>query len=386
MGGGVPSVGRFFLQGLERAGYDVTVFDLAVSRADSANSSLISPRSWRTGPRIVQTDETGHEFRAGAHLGELEVSRYLSRRGLTSQLNRFDLVQMVSGTPAWGNVLANVVRPRILQVATTTRQERAHVVRGATPLGLYRSAMTVTASHLDQSGLNCTEHVLVENALMHQLVTLRQTPKQHVSLIPPGINTDLFRPSPRWSKEGPLISVGRLGDARKGWDRLLESYAQLVSVRPNVPNLHIIGRGPIPTELPELIDELRLSSKVRIFNDVTLLQLASHLQVGSVFLQFSFEEGLGIAALEAMASGLPVIATTTAGSSEYVVAGETGFPLPQDGAKLTEAFVAAIDVSLGPRGESMSVNAVRLVRNQFSAAAQFAKVADIYNRHLSDSA
>ena len=88
--------------------------------------------------------------------------------------------------------------------------------------------------------------------------------------------------------------------------------------------LIIIGEGPdmekISTfleENPDLIDKIRLLGKV---NDLYRI-----LQLSDVFLLPSEQESFGLAALEAMAAGTPVISSNAGGIPEVNIQGETGF-------------------------------------------------------------
>ncbi|MBK7947565.1 MAG: glycosyltransferase [Deltaproteobacteria bacterium] len=84
----------------------------------------------------------------------------------------------------------------------------------------------------------------------------------------------------------------------------------------------IAGRGDEEPNLRRLAAELGIGSRVHLLglrNDVDRL-----LEAADVFVQPSRSEGLPLAVLEAMAAGLPVVATRVGGMGEAVVDGETG--------------------------------------------------------------
>src|SRR5204862_5819875 len=88
-----------------------------------------SPGTW-SGPRSSVEETRGHSYRhVGASLTELEFQRYRPRRVLTEELRRFDLVQIVAGTPPWTLVAKNFDGPIALQVATLTAVERESILR-----------------------------------------------------------------------------------------------------------------------------------------------------------------------------------------------------------------------------------------------------------------
>jgi glycosyltransferase involved in cell wall biosynthesis len=98
-----------------------------------------------------------------------------------------------------------------------------------------------------------------------------------------------------------IVSVGRLGEARKGWSRLIRAYESLRSLVPDAPDLVIGGRGTFGGRDQNVLAASSARSNIKVLKDVPNSKLVDILQHGSVFVQASYEEGLGIAGLEAMA-------------------------------------------------------------------------------------
>jgi len=117
-----------------------------------------------------------------------------------------------------------------------------------------------------------------------------------------------------------LGTVSRL-DRVKDHDTLLEAFARVVSRRKDCL-LIIIGDGPERGNIERKVEALGLDESVRLigFTDQVPLYLAAM----DLFLQPSKEEGLSMTILEAMAAGLPVIATPVGGTPEVIDDGETG--------------------------------------------------------------
>lgn len=119
-------------------------------------------------------------------------------------------------------------------------------------------------------------------------------------------------------------TVGRL-DAVKNQSILLKAFAEMVHAdiaRRGSLRLIIAGGGGLETELKRLADELSISDLVWFpgaRNDV-----AEVLRAMSVFVLPSLNEGISNTILEAMASGLPVVASRVGGNPELVIPGETG--------------------------------------------------------------
>jgi glycosyltransferase involved in cell wall biosynthesis len=134
---------------------------------------------------------------------------------------------------------------------------------------------------------------------------------------------------------------------RKGVDVLLAAYAALASRE--CTELWIAGDGPERAPLEATAARLGIADRVRFLghrDDVPDL-----LEACDVFVLPSRLEGLGVAALEAMARRRPVVASAVGGLAETVVAEETGLLVPPDDAAALAAALARLiaDPALGRR-------------------------------------
>jgi glycosyltransferase involved in cell wall biosynthesis len=138
----------------------------------------------------------------------------------------------------------------------------------------------------------------------------------------------------------------------------VKDHATLVRALARLPDARvaIAGRGDEETRLRELAAELGVADRLHLLglrDDVDRV-----LAAGDVFVQPSLSEGLPLAVLEAMAAGLPVVATRVGGVSEAVRDGETGYLVPPaDPPSLADALakvLAADDrgAALGARGRA----------------------------------
>lgn len=127
------------------------------------------------------------------------------------------------------------------------------------------------------------------------------------------------------STDGPVIvAVGNLR-REKGYDDLLRSFALLSARQPTV-RLRVLGDGPDRDALEELARELRMESRLEWLGWVD--QPWEELSRATIFATATRVEPLGIAALEAMAAGLPVVAPRVGGLGELVEDGVTGILVP----------------------------------------------------------
>lgn len=155
-----------------------------------------------------------------------------------------------------------------------------------------------------------------------------------VVVIPNGIDLRRYQtgPDPREARaklglpvEGPVVgSVGTLRPV-KGFDILLQAFARLA---PHWPGAHllIVGDGPEMKKLRALADILGLCDRVHFTGART--DVEQLLPALDVFVCPSHWEGLPLAVVEAMAAGLPVVATRVSSLTEVVAEGVTGLIVP----------------------------------------------------------
>jgi glycosyltransferase involved in cell wall biosynthesis len=136
-----------------------------------------------------------------------------------------------------------------------------------------------------------------------------------------------------------LLAVAALVP-RKGVDVLLAALARLAGEGLR-PELWIAGQGPARAGLERQARELGLSERVRFLGERD--DVADLLAACDVFILPSRREGLGVAALEAMAAGRPVVATRVGGLAEAVVHERTGLLVPpEDPAGLAQALARVL--------------------------------------------
>ncbi len=133
-----------------------------------------------------------------------------------------------------------------------------------------------------------------------------------------------------------LLAVGAL-EARKGHDVLLDALARLPDPRLVVL---VAGDGSQRNALQARAERHGLGARVRFLGRVD--DVAAVLAAADVAVMPSRQEGLGVAALEAMATGLPVIASRIGGLPEAVVDGETGCLVPPGDVAALAAAIAGL--------------------------------------------
>jgi glycosyltransferase involved in cell wall biosynthesis len=171
--------------------------------------------------------------------------------------------------------------------------------------------------------------------------------------------------------------VGRLSP-EKDVETLLHAIAIAVRTCP-VLRLEVAGDGPCRADLEQLTAELRLGDHVRFLGDVR--DIPALLARASLFALPSLTEGVSLTLLEAMARGLPVVATRVGGNPEVVLDEETGLLVP---ARSPAELAGAVLRLWRDRGAArrMGLAARRRAEQYFDVRRMVAGYEDLYAQLL----
>jgi glycosyltransferase involved in cell wall biosynthesis len=181
--------------------------------------------------------------------------------------------------------------------------------------------------------------------------TITHAPRgKPVTVIPYGIDLERFTPQPRAQRDRLVIgSVARLS-AEKGLEYLLRAVARLRERADasygTAPAIDVVlaGDGPERERLEWVTAEVRLDNAVTFLGEVAHEEVPGVLQRLDVFAMPSTWEGFGVAALEASAMELPVIASNIHGIPDVVRDGVTGLLVPpRDVDAIADAVVRLLE-------------------------------------------
>jgi glycosyltransferase involved in cell wall biosynthesis len=172
-----------------------------------------------------------------------------------------------------------------------------------------------------------------------------------------------------------VASVGAL-EERKGHDVLLDAVATLPDPRLVVL---IVGDGSQRDVLAARTAARGLGERVRLLGRVE--DVTEILAAADVLAMPSRQEGLGVAALEAMAAGLPVIASRVGGLPEAVVDGATGVLVPVGDVGALAAAIASLAAGRD-RARALGAAGAARVRERFTMAGMAAATLAVYRRLL----
>ncbi len=183
-----------------------------------------------------------------------------------------------------------------------------------------------------------------------------------------------FREEAGAASDAPLVlAVGRLHE-QKDHATLLRAW-QTVAAQVPAARLAIVGSGPLAGVLEALAGSLGLRETVRFLPPRA--DLAPAYRAADAFVLPSRWEGLPYVVLEAMAWGLPVIATAVDGIPEAITHAEDGLLVPaQDAGSLAEAILEVLGDPA--RARSMGAAARETVARRFAVQAMAAATADVY--------
>jgi L-malate glycosyltransferase len=312
------------------------------------------PRIARHAASIVEFPIEG--FARAATVAQMAAFARWCRRERIAVVQTCDLYANIFGLPgaALARVPVRIGSRRELNPDKTPGQIRLQRLA-------YRSATKVVAN---------------SRAARHMLETEGLAPAS-IAVIPNGVDLGSFaRPSRRGAIQ-TIITVANLRP-EKSHETLLAAAAMLLRGSPNL-RFRIVGDGPRRLELARLAATAGISRQVEFLGhreDVPAL-----LAEADVFVLPSRSEAFPNGAIEAMAAGLPVVASATGGLLDLVQSGTTGILVPPgDAAALTAALRSLIDDPA--RARAMGESARQFVQQRYSFERMVASFEDLYSSGL----
>jgi colanic acid/amylovoran biosynthesis glycosyltransferase len=364
--------------GLAALGHRVEVFPerprrMADDDASWRNAGVVVHYPRESGRKVARTfiGEAVRSPRAAFRLGRTAREMLVSPR---VRDRRFDVVQCHFGE---GGL-------RGLQM------RRANVVRG--PLATVFHGADLCRS-VQRQGTRMYDELFASGDLF-QPVTERFADVLRSMGCPPdrivvhrmGVDLSRFAYQPRvWRSDEriEIVSIGRMVE-KKGFAYGIRAMARLASRDPRL-RYTIIGDGELRPELERLVADLELAGVVRLAGwlppaDVAAALRGAHLMLApSVTAADGDQEGLPVVIMEAMATGLPVVATRHSGIPELVRHGESGALVPEHDA---DALAEAIEtlVRAPDRWGAMGAAGRRRVEVQHDLQTLNRQLAETYAR------
>lgn len=171
------------------------------------------------------------------------------------------------------------------------------------------------------------------NAMASEIRNVLNNPSKQILITPFGINTSIFKPSEvKIKNDRPVIGIVKTLSPIYDIELLIKAFQIIheeAEEMEELPILKIYGDGPLRKHLVQLSVDLGIANDVefcgRIRNDKVPIALGEM----DVFVNCSKQESFGVNILEAMACGIPVIATDCVGPKEIMEDGVTGIILKE---------------------------------------------------------
>jgi colanic acid/amylovoran biosynthesis glycosyltransferase len=184
-----------------------------------------------------------------------------------------------------------------------------------------------------------------------KLIRMKCNPKK-IKVHRMGIDLEEFKYVERKfqpEKNVKLLTIGRLAE-KKGHEYAIQAVAQIVRKNKNLNiQYRIAGDGVLRNRLESLVCKLGMENYIKFLGDVEKKAVIALYQQADIFLLSSVtasdgdQEGIPVVLMEALAAGLPVIATDHSGIPELIKDGKTGFLVPE---KDISALAKALDYVL----------------------------------------
>ena len=214
--------------------------------------------------------------------------------------------------------------------------------------------------------------------------------RKEIDIIPFGVDLQRFAAVDRPQREPIHIGAVRWLTPKYGIDYLIRAVAQLIEERLSV-KLTIIGLGPLRQELELLARQLGVEDQVTFTGPISNEEVIDYLNKFDIAVMPSTSEGetFGVAAVEAMATGLPVVASNIGGLPEVVLHDVTGkLVKPSDVGSLAAALREyvnshALRIKHGLAGRRRAEELFDWSRNADSMGQLYSRILDSRNQ-LSD--
>jgi glycosyltransferase involved in cell wall biosynthesis len=191
---------------------------------------------------------------------------------------------------------------------------------------------------------------------------------QEILTIPNLVSTDFFLPPDKRTRDPfVILSIGRL-EQEKGMDLVIGAFGRLIREIPEA-SLRIVGTGPLEAKLKKQASQTGGGDQVRFLGKLSAAQLLTELQQAKVLAMASRFEAFGVVLIEAMSTGLPVVAARSGGPETFVTE-ETGRIVENDSA---DAVFDGLKYIYDHYRDYNSVSIRAYARKQFSREAVMKK-------------
>jgi glycosyltransferase involved in cell wall biosynthesis len=223
--------------------------------------------------------------------------------------------------------------------------------------------------------------------LNRRILTQASRGAGHVEVVRCGVNLSQFpyRGTKSPQERFRIVAVGSL-EEKKGHRYLIEACEKLRAQGQPI-DCRIIGEGPERASLERLIHISQLEDRVTLLGAQSSVQVAAELSAADVFVMPSvvasnkLMEGIPVALMEAMAVGLPVIASHISGIPELVEDGVSGCLVPERDSKAIAEAIIEISTN-GDFRARLGTEAREVISRQYDLSTNTRQLSDLFHSAL----
>ncbi|MBI4092924.1 MAG: glycosyltransferase family 4 protein [Candidatus Kerfeldbacteria bacterium] len=371
---------RLLTKALSQAGLPVFVITRRIHRSLPVDEIM-------DGVRIIRLPPSGF----GRIWKELFFALNAART-LIRHRHEYDIIHLHSGTSFTGALtimLAKVLRKKtVVKIATAGDIAKQRIETTDNPLGrpsgMHRSinrAINIILKRADR--IVCLSQEIERELKQHGF------PPKKLVILPNVVDTATFAPASLAEKQALrqqlnihsektiFLFTGRFIH-RKGIDVMLQAWKQL----PDRSSAHLVLVGSGSTSLDSMESRLREAVRNDKLNDSVGFvpeqpSVVDYLRAADVFVFSSRREGLSNALLEAMSTGLPVIATAIGGNTDIIQDGRTGLLVPSEDATLLARRMTDL-LSNEEQRRTLGANSRRFIRDHYDIDVLLPKFQQLY--------
>jgi len=255
------------------------------------------------------------------------------------------------------------------------------------PMETIQNFLKSTVDRLLQDFMRRCQHIIIPSESMRETLVNHYGLKNNFTVIPTGVDLEAYRNASgekirkkrRWEKDIVMISIGRLAP-EKNWPTLLHAAALVIK---DIPQFRfvLIGDGPDRKSLEDLAKELGIQKRVTFTGSLPFAETPSYMKAANLFGFASITETQGLATLEAMAAGLPVVAVDASGTRDILKHGQQGYLVENDATALASAIKRLLS---NPERMQKFAHAAYKKAQSFNITKLTDKLLDVYEQAIRD--
>ena len=275
------------------------------------------------------------------HLHFIKPPKYLiiqnveyANAGMTSFVRKFGYIFCLNRV----RKLINALSPDLLHAHWATSYGLAGAISGYHPYIISTWGIDVIGSSREswimkkilEYNLSKADVITATSQMLAKETAKYEYTGKTIHHIPFGVDVTLFRTTPGTKAKNPVcIGTVKALEEKYGIEFLIRAFAKVKVVEPNT-RLLIVGEGSLRDKLIELSTELGIADSVEFAGRVPNKEVIKYFHEIDIFVvpSVSKSETFGVAAVEASACSIPVIASNIGGLPEVVLDGKTGILFP----------------------------------------------------------